>query len=216
VYGLADKKLKTDKAVQAEVLSVVKRRMPESIYYCLSGQINIWLISIFGTTAALASLGALGRFSMITTLFLVIFSTLIVPRFARLANDRRRLRKKTLSVVAVLVVVCAFIISIAFIFSNQFLWILGESYYGLNREFILIISAGCLSMFQGVFFSINSAKGWIISPLLYIIVSFSTTIASLFLFDISTLEGVITFKIVISLVQAGILISYCFYKISKL
>jgi O-antigen/teichoic acid export membrane protein len=216
VYGLADKKLKTDKVVQAEVLSVVKRRMPESIYYCLSGQINIWLISIFGTTAALASLGALGRFSMITTLFLVIFSTLIVPRFARLANDRRRLRNKILSVIAVLVVVCIFIISIAFIFSNQFLWILGESYYGLNQEFILIISAGCLSMFQGVFFSINSAKGWIISPLLYIIVSFSTTIASLFLFDISTLEGVITFKIVISLVQAGILISYCFYKISKL
>jgi O-antigen/teichoic acid export membrane protein len=216
VYGLADKKLKMDKVVQTEVLSIVKRRMPESIYYCLSGQINIWLISIFGTTAALASLGALGRFSMITSLFLVMFSTLIVPRFARFANDRRRLRNKALSVIAVLFVLCFFIISIAFIFSNQFLWILGESYYGLNQEFILIISAGCLSMFQGVFFSINSAKGWIISPILYILVSISTTVLSLFLVDISTLEGVIIFKTVISLIQAIVLISYCFYRISKL
>jgi O-antigen/teichoic acid export membrane protein len=216
VYGLTDKKVKTDKVVLAEVLYIVKRRMPESIYYCLSGQINIWLISIFGTTAALASLGALGRFSMITSLFLVVFSTLIVPRFARFANDRRRLRNKTLFVIAVLVVVCIFIISIAFIFSTQFLWILGESYDGLNREFILIISAGCISMFQGVFFSINSAKGWVISPVLYILISIGTTTLALFLFDISTLEGVIIFNIFISMMQTIVLISYFFFKISKL
>ena len=213
---LADKNQKPDSVVQTEVLSIVKRQMPESIYYCLSGQINIWLISIFGTTAALASLGALGRFNMIINLFLVVFSTLIIPRFARLSNDKRNLRNKALYIILGLVVLCFCIISIVFVFSNQFLWILGKGYFGLNKEFILIIISGCILMFHSVFFSINSAKGWIISPILYISISVCTTLLALFLVDVTTLRGVIYFNIIISMIQALILTSYCFYKISLL
>ena len=213
---LADKNQKPDSDVQTAVLSIVKRQMPESIYYCLSGQINIWLISIFGTTAALASLGALGRFNMIINLFLVVFSTLIIPRFARLPNDKRNLRNKALYIILGLVVLCFCIISIVFVFSNQFLWILGKGYFGLNKEFILIIISGCILMFHSVFFSINSAKGWIISPILYISISVCTTLLALFLVDVTTLRGVIYFNIIISMIQALILTSYCFYKISLL
>ena len=213
---LADKNQKPDSVVQTEVLSIVKRQMPESIYYCLSGQINIWLISIFGTTAALASLGALGRFNMIINLFLVVFSTLIIPRFARLPNDKRNLRNKALYIILGLLVLCFCIISIVFVFSNQFLWILGKGYFGLNKEFILIIISGCILMFHSVFFSINSAKGWIISPILYISISVCTTLLALFLVDVTTLRGVIYFNIIISMIQALILTSYCFYKISLL
>lgn len=213
---LADKNQKPDSDVQTAVLSIVKRQMPESIYYCLSGQINIWLISIFGTTAALASLGALGRFNMIINLFLVVFSTLIIPRFARLPNHKKNLRNKALYIILGLLVLCFCIISIVFIFSNQFLWILGKGYFGLNKEFVLIIISGCILMFHSVFFSINSAKGWIISPILYISISVCTTVLALFLVDITTLRGVIYFNILISMIQALILVSYCFYKISVL
>lgn len=213
---LADKNQKPDSDVQTAVLSIVKRQMPESIYYCLSGQINIWLISIFGTTAALASLGALGRFNMIINLFLVVFSTLIIPRFARLPNHKKNLRNKALYIILGLLVLCFCIISIVFIFSNQFLWILGKGYLGLNKEFVLIIISGCILMFHSVFFSINSAKGWIISPILYISISVCTTVLALFLVDVTTLRGVIYFNILISMIQALILVSYCFYKISVL
>lgn len=213
---LADKNQKPDSDVQTAVLSIVKRQMPESIYYCLSGQINIWLISIFGTTAALASLGALGRFNMIINLFLVVFSTLIIPRFARLPNHKKNLRNKALYIILGLLVLCFCIISIVFIFSNQFLWILGKGYFGLNKEFVLIIISGCILMFHSVFFSINSAKGWIISPILYISISVCTTVLALFLVDVTTLRGVIYFNILISMIQALILVSYCFYKISVL
>ena len=215
-YSFADKKQKPDSVVRTKILSIVKRQMPESIYYCLSGQINIWLISIFGTTTALASLGALGRFGIITGFLLVMFSTLIVPRFARLSNHKEQLRNKILYVMLLLLASCALIILFAYFFSNQFLWILGKNYYGLNRAFLLVIIGNCLSLFQGVFFSINYAKGWIISPLLYILISISATVLSLVFIDISTLEGVIFFNILISTIQGFILMSYCFYKISKL
>jgi len=115
-----------------------------------------------------------------------------------------------------LVVLCFCIISIVFVFSNQFLWILGKGYFGLNKEFILIIISGCILMFHSVFFSINSAKGWIISPILYISISVCTTLLALFLVDVTTLRGVIYFNIIISMIQALILTSYCFYKISLL
>jgi O-antigen/teichoic acid export membrane protein len=216
VYGLVDRNQEPDRSVQIEVLSIVKRQMPESIYYCLSGQINIWLISIFGTTAALASLGALGRFSIITGLLLVVFTTLIVPRFARSSNEREQLRNKILYLILLLFIVSVAIITIAFIFSKQFLWILGKNYYSLNREFMLIIIGSCITLIQGVFFSINYARGWIISPLLYILISITTTVLALFLFDVSTLEGVILFNVGISTAQALVLVIYCFYKISKL
>jgi O-antigen/teichoic acid export membrane protein len=207
---------KSDPVVKKEVLFLVKRRMPEVIYYCLSGQINIWLISIFGTTTALANLGALGRFNMITNLFLFVFLTLVVPRFARITNVRRELQNKIIITMSILFVLSVFIIGLSFIFSNQMLWILGKSYHGLNYELILIIISGCLSMVQGVFFSINNAKGWIISPMLHILISVSTTILALFFVDVSTLEGVILFNAIISAIQAMVFIFYCFYKISKL
>ena len=214
-YRLADKNQNIDNHVQIEILTIVKRKMPESIYYCLSGQINIFLISLFGTSTSLASLGALGRFSMITSFTLIIFTTLFIPRFARFEEDRKRLLNITLSVIIILSLLSFFIIFTAYIFSNQFLWILGESYSELNCEFILIIIACCFSIFQGVFFSINSAKGWVISPLLYILVSVISTILSFFLFDISTLEGIIKFNMTITVIQSSLLISYCFFKISK-
>lgn len=211
-----EKNQEPDVIVKKKILTIVKRQMPESIYYCLSGQINIWLISIFGTTTALASLGALGRFNMITNLFLVIFLTLVIPRFARLENNKSEILKKIFSVTLVLLFLSFAIILFSSLFSDQILWILGKDYKGLNNIFILIIIGGCISMFQGVFFSINSSKGWIISPLLYIMISLITTIIALLVVNVSTLEGVIYFNIIISTIQAIVLIGYCFNKILKL
>jgi O-antigen/teichoic acid export membrane protein len=153
---------------------------------------------------------------MITNLFLVIFSTLVVPRFARLQSSKKEIRKKIIRIIVILFILSFVIIVTASFFSNQFLWILGKSYKGLNKVFILIIAGGCISMFQGVFFAMNSAKGWIISPVLFIIVSFTTTIVALSLVDVASLEGVIIFTMIVSTVQGITLIGYCFNKISKM
>ncbi|MEP6746613.1 MAG: polysaccharide biosynthesis protein, partial [Bacteroidota bacterium] len=53
----ADWTQKPDPVVRKEILYIVKRVIPGAIYYCLSGQITIWLISIFGTSKALAQMG---------------------------------------------------------------------------------------------------------------------------------------------------------------
>jgi hypothetical protein len=215
-HVFASKEQKPDNEIRTNILAIVKRQMPESIYFCLSGQINIWLISIFGSTAALASLGALGRFSVITGFLTLMFSTLITPRFARMAENRKQMQKKMLYIFIILLLSSLFIIMVAYVFSNQFLWVLGKNYYGINREFVLIVIANCVSLLQGVFFSINLAKGWIISPTLYITISISTTLFAFVLMDVSTLSGVIIFGMFIASFQALVLISYCFYRTTKL
>jgi O-antigen/teichoic acid export membrane protein len=78
-YGFADENQQPDKEIRIEILALVKRIMPTSIYYCISGQITIWLISVFGNTNSIAQLGALGRLNMLLSLFSVIITTLIIP-----------------------------------------------------------------------------------------------------------------------------------------
>ncbi len=84
----ADLKATPDKLVREEIMVSIRRILPDAIYYCLSGQLTIWLISIFGQTASIAQAGALGRFSAALTVLTLIYSTLIVPRFARLSDHR--------------------------------------------------------------------------------------------------------------------------------
>ncbi|HEX8608429.1 MAG TPA: polysaccharide biosynthesis protein, partial [Pedobacter sp.] len=52
-----------DEQRKKDMLKIVRATLPGAIYYCLSGQITIWLISIFGTASSIAQVGALGRFS---------------------------------------------------------------------------------------------------------------------------------------------------------
>jgi hypothetical protein len=45
------------KALRSKILAIVKRQAPLTIYFCLQGQIGIWLISIFGSVHRVAEVG---------------------------------------------------------------------------------------------------------------------------------------------------------------
>ena len=89
--AVADKNQEADPIVRTEIMKIVRRTMPGAVYFCFSSQITTWLISIFGTTDNLAQVGALGRLAVILNVFTAMFSTLVIPRFARLVNDRKLL-----------------------------------------------------------------------------------------------------------------------------
>ena len=205
-----------DPLIRKEILTLVQRTMPESMYYCISGQLTVWLISIFGSTASLAHLGALSRFGVVTSLFSILFMTLIVPRFARLPNVKLLLYNKIGYILLGGVILSAFIITMVWFFSNQVLWLLGDQYAGLNKEFILIIVGSCITLIQGFFFSINLSKGWAIKPIPYILISLTTTLLAAIFINLSTLYGIIIFNIIISIIQALVFICYCFFRISRL
>ena len=81
-----DKDAPKDDAMRSEIVSVIQKQAPHSIYFCLQGQITVWLISIFGSADNVANVGALGRLAV---LFLIVSSVsveVILPAFSRIQS----------------------------------------------------------------------------------------------------------------------------------
>jgi O-antigen/teichoic acid export membrane protein len=184
-----------DKEVVRGILVFVKKLLPGAIYYCLSGQLTIWLISVFGSTSAVAHVGALTRLSVVLSLFNIVFHTLIVPRFARLTQNKRLLMDRYVKVQLYLLGAAILALTTVWIFPTQILWVLGDQYKGLEFELLLTIAGSCLNLIVGINYSLNASRGWLINPVLGILVGIGGIISGIMIFDISTLIGVLWFNI---------------------
>lgn len=189
---------KPDLLVKKKVRVAINRTMPIVIYHCFSGQISIWLISFFGSTSSISQLGALGRINMLFGLFGALFSTLVVPRFSRLKSIKGVLLTRFLLIQGVTLVISVSLVFFLWLFSDQVLWILGPSYYGLSFELLLLgISSGIILM-MGVCSELIIIRGWYLKPYFLIGVNFTSTVMSLMFFNISSLVGVLYFNIIVT------------------
>ena len=213
VDKFVNKDQKPDAEIRRSILKIVKRLLPGSIYYCLSGQIIIWLVSFFGNTSSIAQVGALGRLAMVLSLFSVLFNTLVTPRFARLPNDRPILLNHYLKIIVGLIFFGILIISTCYVFSAQALWILGKGYSNLKDEFILCIIANYICVFAGVLFSINTSRGWAINPFFWIPCNVVIIVLGIIFLDISSIKGLFTFNIIIMAVEV---IIYTFFGLMRI
>jgi O-antigen/teichoic acid export membrane protein len=211
-----DETQKPDAVIRKEILKVVKRVLPGAIYYSISGQITIWLISIIGNSTSVAQLGAIGRLAMLLSLFSVVFSTLIIPRFARLKNDSVLLMNRFLATLGLLVLVCVSVIGLFMAFSTQALWVLGHNYSTLKNELVLYVIGSCVGLITGFIFSLSSCRGWILNPYLYITVSIISIILGIMVFNVSTLNGVLLFNIFVNSIQTALYLFYTLIKIRKI
>lgn len=213
--GYADWSQKSEPAFQKEILITVKRVLPGSIYYCISGQLTIWLISIFGSTDAIAQVGALSRLTMMLSIIGVMFSSLIEPRFARLPNEKKILLSRFLQMLTFFIVFGIFIVGTVWIFPNQVLSILGKNYAGLAMEIVLIVGGSCLSLISGSLYKLSAARGIIPPPLIFFSVILVTQISLMSFLDFSQLTNVLWFSIFVSLVGVIFRVSYFFIQVNK-
>jgi len=212
----ANWKQRPDPLIQKEILFTVKKILPGSIYYCLSGQISIWLISFFGSTSSIAQIGALSRLAILLNLFSILFNTLLVPRFSRLTPVSTVLLRFYLKMFLGLLVLSCFIIGITFLFPVQILWVLGKDYGALKNEVILIMISSCLNLIFGAAFMLYSSRGWIMNPYISIALSVITVSLGIILFDISTLSGVLVLNIFVASVDLIKHFSYGIVRILKI
>lgn len=184
-----------DLEVRTEILRFVRRILPGSIYFCFSSQLTIWLISIFGSTMAIAQVGALSRLVLVLTMFNILVNLLIIPRFARLATDRRTLLDWYVRIQTYLICACATLIGIVWIFPHEVLWVLGPRYSALHQELLLCFVGGTLNLWVGINYALNTSRGWLMHPVIGISIGIAGIIAGLLLMDVSTLRGVLWFNI---------------------
>lgn len=185
----------SDPEVKKDIMLVVKKILPGSIYYSISGQLSVWLISFFGSTDSVADLGALTRFSVLLTILTSVFGMLAIPRFAKLEDNKNKIGKFFITSVGGLVGVGLLTIAFFYLFSEQLLWLLGNKYGMLSEELVLTIIAAVLSTLSGAVFGLCASRGKPTHAALIIVGNISAVIIGCLLFNVKDLKGVLYFNI---------------------
>jgi O-antigen/teichoic acid export membrane protein len=207
---------KPDPQIRREILNKVKRLLPDTIYYCVTCQFTIWLISLHGSTAAVAQLGALGRLAVALGLFSTIFSALILPRYARLSDQTTLLFRYFTRVVLGLIAISVAIVIGTWLLSGPILWVLGKQYTDLGPELVLMMIGKCISMVASFSFLLCTSRGWVINPAISITISVLSIGIGLMVIDITTLRGIFKLDIIVAIGQLIMHVIYGLGRIKKL
>jgi hypothetical protein len=189
-----------DPAVEREIKSVVSRQIPLNIYFCLQGQIAIWLASTFGSSHEVSDIGALGRFAAVFTVSQSVMQEVVLPAFARAQSPQlvsRRYFQITTAYVAFLVMVVLTIV----LFRNQALALLGRQYSWLGPQVPLAMAYSAVSALTQVLWALNYIRAWIQPPIPYIAVATILQLGLFGLFRAYTVNEILWFT-VLSLIPA--------------
>jgi hypothetical protein len=177
-----------------DIRRVIRQTTGFSLYYSLQGQVSVWLISWFGTSAQVADVGALGRLVM---LFAVAGGPLVQvagPAFAR-SGSRVQLRSQLFRVCGMYGLFSMGILLLALFLPGLMLWFLGPQYGHLTMELPLAVLGLAVAGYSGIMWGLVLARGWVKSSALIIPVGVATQIAGVFVFDFSTVAGVLGYNL---------------------
>jgi O-antigen/teichoic acid export membrane protein len=165
--------------------------VPQSVFYAVQGQISLMLITFFGHTNSVASVGALARLGQIFSIFGMMFPILLQPHFARLATGR--VKKSYIYAVTATSLLALIITGASLFFPELFLWVLGPKYSSLRFEVFLSIAASALSFLSGLFWSIHTARRFIYwwNSLLNIALTLAVQVAYIATHDLSLVRSVL-------------------------
>ena len=159
------------------------------------GRFSVFLITYFGRTSAVASVGALGRLGQIFALLTPINGILIEPYFARL--PREQLKSHYLMAVAGAGACGACLVVLARIFPGLFLWVLGPKYTGLQTEVVLVMVSGAIGLLGGVMATINGSRRFIYYSFVLTDNILTLILQAIYIWriDLSTVKAVLWFNI---------------------
>jgi len=199
---------------RSQILSIVKKQAPLTIYFCLQGQIGIWLISIFGTLHRVAEVGALGRIGMIFAILVSTTSSLIVPRFAR-CQDPARLRFLYGVIILCFGGIVALGTGFAWLFPGPLLSLLGAQYAKLGGLVWLAVLASGISSLAAVLYTLNVNRGWIPSALVAVPLEIIGQVFLCLAFDLSSVRDILMIGILGPLVPAAISVTIALRKMNS-
>jgi O-antigen/teichoic acid export membrane protein len=194
VHREVDRSAPADSAMHAEIVSVLKRQAPHAIYYCLQGQIAVWLISVFGNSDNVANVGALGRLAVVFALLSSVTEEVVLPAFSRI-QSLGQLRRRYIQIVLSYLGFSVPLVGVVALFPQQVLSVLGHQYMGLNSEIILMAACAVTTTMAGLLWATNASRAWIVPPALVIPCTIAVQAALVVLLKLSTVRGVLLFTI---------------------
>jgi O-antigen/teichoic acid export membrane protein len=178
------------------MLGFIRSQAANAIFFCLQGQITVFLISVFGRqVSSIAEVGALGRLAMIFAVLSHLLANVFAPAFAR-CQDAARLRWQYGGIVGAVTAFSFLILAAAVFFPSAFLFVLGGKYSHLDRELLLMVGGAIISALAATLWSLNAAKAWIAGSWLYIPLTLATQIALIPFTDFGSVPGVLIFNLI--------------------
>jgi O-antigen/teichoic acid export membrane protein len=195
VTGVVDLSAPANPEDRHEIIRLTRHLAANAVFYCLQGQITIFLISFFAhRVSAVAEVGALGRLAMIFTVLSNLLANVFVPAFAR-CQSRRKLRWLYAAILGGVVAFSLVVVGFAAIFPEQFLFVLGSKYAHLRYELLLMVGGAVVGSLTGTFWALNASKAWIAGAWLYIPLTLATQIALIPYTNFSSVTGVLMFNL---------------------
>ncbi|MEY2519926.1 MAG: hypothetical protein QOF24_1685 [Verrucomicrobiota bacterium] len=196
VAGVIDLKAPENAEDRVAMRGFIRSQAANAIFFCLQGQVTVFLISIFGRqVSSIAEVGALGRLAMIFAVLSNLLANVFAPAFARCQN-LRKLRWQYAAIVGAVACFSLVIIAAAAFFPREFLFVLGNKYAHLERELLFMVGGAVVTAIAGTLWSLNAAKAWIAGSWLYIPLTLATQLALIPYTDFSSVTGVLVFNLI--------------------
>lgn len=210
VIDSIDIKASVNSQDRATILEITKKRLPSDIFYCVQGQLTVWLISVFGNADNIAEVGALGRLAVIFNIFDTTMNAVILPSLARCSSPKL-LYQRYWQIIGANCLLGLILVGIVVIFPNQIIWILGEKYTNIKNELLLMICSIVFGAINRTMKYINSTKAWMKHYWSIVPATITTQVILLSVLDVSTVKGVIIFGF-LSIIPSFLLNIYMSYE----
>lgn len=194
-WHLTEPAARPDPAMETELLRLSRKWMPNVIFFCFQGQITLLILTLVGNSSGIADLTALGRITALFALFSAIFSNLLSPRFARCQDVQRLPRLYVLLSGGSLLLLLPLVL-LAWLSPDILLWLLGSKYSGMERAFIWVVGAGCITQVVSVLWTLNSSRAWIrLQSKAYIPVTLGVQLLLVGYLDLSQFDNLLVFNL---------------------
>lgn len=170
------------------IIDLMWKMYPNNVFNCVQSQLATGLLSVLGTTALVADLGALTRLSFISNFIAAPMGYIIAPAFAR-CQDLKRLRRLFVGVLMGYLTLLAAFVGGIWWQAPRVLSLFGPKYAHLEYELLLVAIALSVGFANQVFWVLNFSRGWVRWVWINIPLTFSIQIVSAFLLDINTVAG---------------------------
>lgn len=183
------------------IVDLALPNVPQAIFYALQGQISLFLITFFGHTQGVSSVGALARLGQIFIIFKQGNMLFVEPYFAKLPKERMRTSYTVTLLISAAIALA--VMQVSFSFPQVLLWLLGPQYSTLRVEVQLAVGAGAISFFSSVMWSIHSARKFVYWWNVGLSIGLTIVVQILFILkaDMSTVRGVLFLTLATNIVS---------------
>ena len=176
----------------AVLLSLARSLWPNTIFYCVQGQLTVWLAGTLAGVQTIAEVSVLGRLALIFTAVQGVFASAVLPYFAR-CQSGPVLRQRYFQIIGGVSLMGMTVIALSGLLPKQLLWVLGEHYSHLESVLVLAVALAVAQFMAQTIWVMNAAKGWVEFVWLHIPGTILVQVGLLLILDVSTTRGILAF-----------------------